>query len=205
MVAVMSSLGFDRFSVAGHDRGGYCSYRLALDHPERIERLAVLDIVPASEAWKRANDRFMLSWWHWAFLAQPAPLAETWIGRDPEWYFLRNKRRQEVSHPDALADYLRCYNNPDTIHAICEDYRANATIDRAEEEADYAAGKRITCPTLVLWGREDDLEDLYGDPLAVWRAWAPDVRGRGLDSGHFLAEEAPDAVSRELLSFFSDR
>ncbi len=201
MVSVMKSLGFDHFAVAGHDRGGYCAYRLALDYPDRIQRLAVLDIVPASEAWRRANRGFMLAWWHWAFLAQPAPLPERWIGSDPEWYLL-SRRSSEHWHPEAREDYLRCYLNPDTIHAICEDYRANATIDFEHEEQDRGR-RRIVCPVLVLWGRQDDLERFYGDPVAVWRDWADDVRGNGIDCGHYLAEEAPEETAEQLRRFFA--
>jgi haloacetate dehalogenase len=200
-VAVMRKFGFDRFSVAGHDRGAYCAYRLALDHADRIDRLAVLDIVPAGEAWRRADRRFMLDWWHWAFLAQSAPLPEQLIGRNPDAFYLR--RGTSVFAPDALAAYRRAFRNPETIHAMCEDYRANATYDRDLDEADRIAGRRIACPVLVLWGRQDDLERFYGDPLAIWQDWADDVRGRGLDCGHYLAEEAPSETYDELRAFLA--
>jgi len=202
MLALMRELGFERFAVVGHDRGGYVSYRLALDHPKRVTQLAVLDIVPAGEAWRRADDRFMLAWWHWAFMAQPAPLAETLFTANPDAYYFREKR--ERFHPEALADYLRAVHDPATVHAMCEDYRANATCDRAADDADQETGRWIACPLLVLWAERDDLGDLYGDPLAVWRGWADDVRGRGLDCGHYLAEEAPDEVYAELHSFFAE-
>jgi haloacetate dehalogenase len=201
-VEVMRRLGFERFSVAGHDRGAYCAYRLALDHPERVDRIAVLDIVPAGEAWRRADARFMLGWWHWAFLAQPAPLPERLIGSDPDGFYLRGDRGRLFA-PEALAEYRRSFSDPETIHAMCEDYRANATYDRAVDEADRAAGRRLACPVLVLWAGRDDLGALYGDPLAVWRAWADDVRGRALDCGHYLAEEAPDETFEELRAFFA--
>lgn len=200
MVAVMRQLGFERFSVAGHDRGGYCAYRLALDHPDRVERLAVLDIVPAGEAWRRANATFMLKWWHWAFMAQPAPLAERLLSADPDAYYFRSGR--EKFAPEALKEYLRAVHDPETRHAMCEDYRANATYDRAADEADMQAGRRIGCPVLILWGEQDDLEELYGDPLAIWRGWADDVRGRGLACGHHLPEEAPDETYSALHAFF---
>ncbi len=201
-VEVMRRLGFERFSVAGHDRGAYCAYRMALDHPERVDRLAVLDIVPAGEAWRLADARFMLRWWHWAFLAQPAPLPERLIGVDPDAFYLRGDRARTFA-PDALDEYRRAFSDPDTIHAMCEDYRANATYDRELDDADRVAGRRLACPVLALWGRRDDLEELYGDPLAVWRGWASDVRGRGLDCGHYLAEEAPAETFDELHSFFA--
>lgn len=201
-VALMERLGFERFSVAGHDRGARCAYRLALDHPERVAKLAVLDIVPTGEAWRRADRRFMLGWWHWAFLAQPASLPERLISADPGAYYYGGDR--SPFHPEALADYLRCVRDPETIHAMCEDYRAGASYDYEADEADRAAGRRIGCPLLVLWAGRDDLEGFYGDPLEVWRGWAGDVRGRGLDCGHYLAEEAPEETYAELRAFFAE-
>jgi haloacetate dehalogenase len=200
-VALMGALGFERFAVAGHDRGARVAYRLALDHPERVERLSVLDVIPTGETWRRADRRFMLSWWHWAFLAQPAPLPETLIAPDPAEYYFGGDR--SIFHPDALGDYLRCARAPETIHAMCEDYRAGATYDFELDEADRADGRRIACPVLVLWGARNDLEDLFGDPLAIWGDWADDVRGRALDSGHYLPEEAPDETYAELQAFFA--
>jgi haloacetate dehalogenase len=200
-LAVMEQLGFERFGVAGHDRGAYGAYRLALDHPRRVSRLAVLDIVPAGEAWYRADQIFMRAWWHWAFLAQPAPLPERLLTADPDAYYFR--KGADVIAPEALAAYRKAIANPETIHAMCEDYRANATLDRLHDEADRREGRTIACPLLVLWARHDDLEALYGDPLAIWREWAEDVRGRGLAGGHYLAEERPDDVYAELHAFFS--
>ena len=200
-VALMRELGFERFAVAGHDRGARVAYRLALDHPERVEKLAVLDVIPTGETWRRADRRFMLAWWHWAFLAQPAPLPETLIAADPDGYYFGGDR--SLFHPDALADYLRCARDPETIHGMCEDYRAGATFDFDLDEADRAAGRRIARPLLVLWGGRNDLEELFGDPLAIWRAWADDVRGRALDCGHYLAEEAPEETYAELRAFFA--
>jgi haloacetate dehalogenase len=200
-VALMRELGFERFAVAGHDRGARVAYRLALDHPERVEKLAVLDVIPTGETWRRADRRFMLAWWHWAFLAQPAPLPETLIAADPDGYYFGGDR--SLFHPDALADYLRCARDPETIHGMCEDYRAGATFDFDLDEADRAAGRRIARPLLALWGGRNDLEELFGDPLAIWRAWADDVRGRALDCGHYLAEEAPEETYAELRAFFA--
>jgi haloacetate dehalogenase len=202
-VALMAALGFDRFSVAGHDRGGRCAYRLALDHPDRILKLAVLDIVPTGEVWRRADRRVMLAWWHWAFLAQPAPLPERLIGANPDGYYFGGDRSR--FHPDALADYLRCARNPETIHAMCEDYRAGASCDFELDEADRAARRRIACPVLVLWAGRDDATKLFGDPLVIWRDWADDVSGRALDCGHYLAEEAPEETYSELRRFFGSR
>jgi haloacetate dehalogenase len=202
-VALMAALGFDRFSVAGHDRGGRCAYRLALDHPDRILKLAVLDIVPTGEVWRRADRRVMLAWWHWAFLAQRAPLPERLIGANPDGYYFGGDRSH--FHPDALADYLRCARNPETIHAMCEDYRAGASYDFELDEADRAAHQRIASPVLVLWAGRDDAKELFGDPLVIWRAWADDVSGRALDCGHYLAEEAPEETYSELRQFFGSR
>jgi haloacetate dehalogenase len=198
-VAVMRQLGFDRFFVAGHDRGGRCAYRLALDHPERVRKLAVLDIIPTGEAFRRTNMTFGLGFWHWFFLAQPAPLPERLIGCNPDNYYFRDGR--DKFHPEALADYLRCCHNPATIHAMCEDYRAGATIDYQLDEADRGA-KRIDCPVLVLWSKQGELEAWY-DVLAIWRDWANDVGGHAINSGHYLAEEAPDQTFAALHAFFA--
>jgi haloacetate dehalogenase len=193
-VAVMQRLGFERFAVAGHDRGGRVAYRLALDHPERVTRLATLDILPTYEHFARADMRFGLGYWHWFFLAQPYPLPESLIGADPERFFLGRPNRANVHAPEALDDYLRCYRDPATIHAACEDYRAAATYDYALDAADKRAGRRIAAPLLALWGARAQVGSWY-DVLAVWREWADDVRGGPIDAGHFLAEEAPDETS----------
>jgi haloacetate dehalogenase len=200
-VGLMRALGHERFDVAGHDRGARCAYRLALDHPERVERLAVLDVIPTGETWRRADRRFMLGWWHWAFLAQPAPLPERLIGADPDAYYFRGATH--IFATEALADYRRAVRDPETIHAMCEDYRAGATYDYELDEADRAAGRRISSRLLVLWGGRGDLGELCGDPLAVWRGWADDVSGRAVDCGHYLAEEAPEETYAELRAFFA--
>ena len=197
-LALMRQLGYEQFYVAGHDRGARCAYRLALDHPDRVRKLAVLDIIPTYEAFRRANMAFGLGYWHWFFLAQPAPLPEQMIGANPDNYYFRGTR--DLFSPEALADYLRCVHNPETIHAMCEDYRAGATIDYAIDEADWGR-RRINCPLLALWARRGQLEAWY-DVLAIWRDWATDVRGRAIDSGHYLAEEAPDETYAELAAFF---
>lgn len=198
-IAVMRHLGFERFFVAGHDRGGRCAYRMALDHPECVAKLAVLDIIPTSEAFRRADMKFGLGYWHWFFLAQPYDFPERLIGANPDNYYFPNTR--SLFAPEALAEYLRCVHNPATIHAMCEDYRAGATIDFALDEADCGV-RRIACPTLVLWGSKGALEAWY-DVLTIWRDWADDVQGRALDSGHYLAEEAPDETYTALRAFFA--
>jgi haloacetate dehalogenase len=211
-VAVMRQLGFERFAVAGHDRGGRCAYRLALDHPNNVMRLAVLDILPTSEHFRRADMRFGLGYWHWFFLAQPFDVPERMIGADPIGFFTRGWQRDESGTPippeyfaaEAVEDYLRCYADPRTVHGTCEDYRAGATFDYQLDEADRTAGHRISCPVLVLWAANGPLSRWY-DPLAIWRDWAEDVRGEVLDCGHYLPEEAPEETARALRSFFQDQ
>jgi haloacetate dehalogenase len=199
-VALMDRLGFARFAVAGHDRGGRVAYRLALDHPERVRKLAVLDIIPTGDAFRRADMAFGLGYWHWFFLAQPYDLPERLIAGDPDAFYLRGSA--DVFAPEALAEYRRCFHDPATIHAMCEDYRAGATIDTALDEEDRGR-RRIACPVLALWGRRGRLDAWY-DVLAIWRDWADDARGRALDCGHYLTEEAPDATYAELHAFFAD-
>jgi haloacetate dehalogenase len=198
-VEVMRRLGFEQFFLAGHDRGARCSYRLALDHPEQVRRLAVLDIIPTYESYRRTNMEFALRTWHWFFLAQPADFPERAISRAPEVFFER--RPTTYWTPEARAEYWRCYQNPETIRAICEDYRAGASIDFAMDQADLGV-RKIVCPMLVLWGTQS-WQTLGWDFLAIWRDWAADVRGRGLDAGHFLAEEAPEETYAELHAFFT--
>jgi haloacetate dehalogenase len=204
-IGLMSKLGYERFSVAGHDRGGRVGYRLALDHPDVVERLAILDIVPTGEAFSRGGREFGLSLYHWFFLAQPAPLPEKLIGADPDWFWRwHTTRGPDTSFFDseAVEDYLSCFRDPETIRGMCEDYRAGAGIDFDHDLADMEAGSKIQCPVLVLWGARAKLEEWY-DMLDVWRSWAADVRGRSLPCGHYLAEEAPAETSEELLAFFS--
>jgi haloacetate dehalogenase len=197
-VEVMRQLGFERFGVAGHDRGGRCAYRLALDHPEQVERLAVLDIVPTGDMWHRVDMEFGLVDWHWFFLAQPAPFPEEVIGSNPDAYYFHGDRSR--FDPEALEDYLSCVRNPETIRGMCEDYRAGATIDFELDEADRGRCS-IECPVLALWSGREELGRWF-DVVDVWRQWADDVRGRALDCGHFLAEEAPEETYEELRSFF---
>ena len=200
-LAVMKRLGFDRFHLAGHDRGGRVAYRLALDHPDSIRKLAILDILPTAEHFRRTDMRFALGYWHWFFLAQPYPLPEKLIGAEPEWFFRQRPGRRSVFTAEAEEDYVRCFKNPETIHAACEDYRAAATYDFALDEADRGR-KKIAAPLLVLWGARGSLPGWY-DVLAVWRDWAEDVRGGPIQGGHFFAEEAPDETYAALRAFFA--
>jgi haloacetate dehalogenase len=210
-VALMRTLGFEQFSVAGHDRGGRCAYRMALDFPGRVQRLAVLDILPTNEHFRRAEMRFGLAYWHWFFLAQPFDVPERIIGADPRGFFTRAWPRDASGvpqsppyfAPEAVEDYLSCYLNPATVHATCEDYRAGATFDFDLDEADRTSGKRLACPVLALWAARGALPKLY-DVLAIWRDWADDVRGCAVDSGHYLPEEAPDQTAGLLTSFFTE-
>jgi haloacetate dehalogenase len=201
-VEVMKHFGFERFALCGHDRGGRVGYRMALDHPGVVTKLAVLDIAPTWEAFSRADMAFGLGYWHWFFLAQPYDLPERMIGTDPTYFFLSREERSRIFAPEALDEYLRCFRDPRTVHAICEDYRAAATLDFAHDEADHRDGRRITCPVLALWGQKGFLEEWY-DVLDVWSGWAGDVRGRALQCGHYLPEEAPEETYAELQAFFT--
>ncbi len=207
LVAAMGAAGFERFAVAGHDRGGRVAYRMALDHPDVVTRLAVLDIVPTGEVWARADRRFALGYWHWPFLAQPAPLPERLILGDPDGYWDHHVARMGLRaapgrFPQRVLEAYRAQlRDPAAVEAICEDYRAGATID---VEID-AGGGTIACPTLALWGTRGALEGFYGDVAAVWRPWAADLQGRGIDASHFLVEDAPDEVAAELVAFFAAR
>jgi haloacetate dehalogenase len=201
-VEVMLALGFRRFALAGHDRGARVAHRLARDHTDRVERLAVLDISPTAAMYAKTDMAFATAYYHWFFLIQPYDLPERLIGADPA-YYLRKKlggwgSGLEHFDPRAYAEYERCFLDPATIHASCEDYRAAATVDLEHDAADAA---RLGCPVLVLWGAKGVVHLLF-DPLADWRAVARDVRGKSLQCGHYLAEEAPDETYAELAGFF---
>jgi len=196
---------YKRFAVAGHDRGGRVAYRMALDHPGCVTALAVLDIVPTAEVWARADDRLALVYWHWGFLAHPAPLPERLIAGDPGAYLEHHLRSiglgvESGRYPEeVMAAYRTQLSDAGAVEAICEDYRAGATIDRQLDEADR--GRPIECPVLVLWGTRGALGPLYGDVLEVWRGWARDPQGREVDASHFLVEDRPEEVASELTEF----
>src|SRR5262245_30092842 len=208
MIELMEALGFVHFRIAGHDRGGRVAYRLALDHGERLARIAVLDILPTHGYWQRMDRMSGLKIYHWLFLAQPHPLPERLIAGDPQFYVdytLANwTKSKSVKAFDAraLGHYRAALSDPTRIRAVCEDYRAGATIDYDHDAADRAAGKRIKVPLRVLWGA-GGLAPVGGTPLDQWRQWADDVRGAPIDSGHFLAEENPDATAAALAEFFA--
>jgi haloacetate dehalogenase len=203
-VALMRSLGHERFFLAGHDRGGRVAHRLAVDHPEAVERIAVLDIAPTLAMYEQTTEAFARAYWHWFFLILPAPVPEKMIGADP-LFLLRAKMGSGSAGlapfaPEAWAEYERCFT-PDMIHASCEDYRAAAAIDLEHDRADRAAGRRVRAPLLVLWGGNGVIERCF-KPLDEWRRVADDVRGSALPAGHYLAEEVPDLVFKELEAFF---
>jgi haloacetate dehalogenase len=205
-VAAMRSLGFDRFLLAGHDRGARVSHRLAADHPAAVEKVAVLDISPTLAMYEGTDMAYARAYWHWFFLIQKAPIPETMIGADPAFY-LRHKMgdgsaAMKPFAPEAWAEYERCFTG-EAIHATCEDYRAAATIDLEHDRADREAGRRIACPLLVLWGAHGVVERCF-HPLEDWRRVAADVRGRALPAGHYLPEEVPDLVAAEFESFFGE-
>jgi haloacetate dehalogenase len=200
-VAVMTTLGFDRFRVAGHDRGGRVAHRLLLDYPDRVIRAAVLDIIPTPEVFKRLNKLVATAYYHWFFLIQPRGLPETLIGGNPE-YYLRNIGSwggADAFAPEAFAEYLRCFSDPACIHATCEDYRAAASIDLEHHKSD--GDRKIICPLLVLWGEKGLIGRIY-DPIAIWQEYAVEVSGCAVPSGHFLPEEAPLETLDALLEFF---
>jgi haloacetate dehalogenase len=198
-VALMARFGFDRFHVAGHDRGGRVAYRLALDHPQAVAKVTVMDIIPTGEVWARADHRFALGYWHWPFLAQPAPFPERLIGANPEFFLFRGSRPAFMAD-DAYADYIACGREPEVIHAMCECYRAGAGYDRALDWADKAAGRRIAAPLQVLWGAKGAVAAWY-DVLGVWGEWAGDVQGEAIDCGHYLPEEKPAETLAALRDF----
>jgi haloacetate dehalogenase len=207
MVGVMAGLGHQTFFVAGHDRGGRVAYRLALDHPTRVLRLAVLDILPTWDVWQAMSAEAAFRSYHWLLLAQPAPLPERLVGQDPD-YYVRHLLDRWAGRPDALdplavAEYVQQFRRPSVIVAACEDYRAGATVDREDDHADRLAGSRINCPLLVLWGKRY-LAQRGAPPLDVWRKWARDVRDVAFDCGHFLAEEEPERCADELRMFFQN-
>lgn len=202
VVQLMVALGHERFAVAGHDRGSYVAYRAALDHPDRVAKLVVMDGVPVVEALERCDARFASMWWHWWFFGQTEKPAERVICADPEtWYNAWTSNGPDALGPENHADFLTAIRDPATVHAMLEDYRAGLGADRRADEADRAAGRTIDCPTLLLWSERDDLESIYGDPVEVWKPWCPGITGHGIDSSHHLAENAPRELVTALRTF----
>jgi haloacetate dehalogenase len=209
MIDVMERLGFPRFSVAGLDRGGRVAYRMALDHPGSVERLAVLDVLPTGTVWDRADARFALAYWPWSLLAQPEPFPERVLAAANEaivdsalggW-----GTPLSVFPSEVRTAYIQALQDPAHIHAICEEYRAAATLDRQHDETDRTAGQRIACPVLALWSAQGALDTWYDDaggPLAIWRSWGEDIEGHTIKAGHFFPEEAFQLTSEALSRFF---
>jgi haloacetate dehalogenase len=201
-VALMRQLGHERFAVVGHDRGAYTAFRTAMDHPESVSQLVVLDAVPILEALERCNEKFAKLWWHWFFFAQADKPEQAILANPDKWYNM--DRAKTLMSKEAFEDYYAAVHDPETIHAMIEDYRAGLGIDRTHDEADRAAGKQIVCPTLVGWSLQDDLEEIYGDVLAVWKSWVRDLQGFSINCGHHMAEEAPHELASQLLKFLQD-
>jgi haloacetate dehalogenase len=204
-IDLMRALGFSDFFVVGHDRGGRVAHRLAVDHPEAVRRVVLLDIAPTLAMYEQTTDEFARAYWHWFFLIQPAPMPERLIGADPEFYltwFLRRRTGPASPFaPEAFAEYLRCFRDPATIRGMCEDYRASATTDLEHDRADREAGRKVGCPLFALWGAEGVVARCF-DPLAEWRKVAVDVTGHALPCGHYIPEEVPELLMRELMAFF---
>jgi haloacetate dehalogenase len=204
-IEVMEHFGFKKFSVVGHDRGGRVGHRMALDYPDRITKLAVLDIVPTYDLLHRVTNEVATAFYHWFFLVQPSPFPETMIANNVEFYLkymmFRNMARSDMPAwmgDDAFSEYLRCFRDPATIHATCEDYRAGESIDMEHDEEDLK--RKITCPVLALWGKQGTVQR-YFDVLSVWRERAANVNGKPVNGRHFLPEESPDEVLSELRAF----
>jgi haloacetate dehalogenase len=203
-VEVMRSLGFDEFSVVGHDRGGRVAHRMALDHPAAVAKLAVLDIVPTRTMYTKVTREFAKAYYHWFFLLRPEPIPETLIGANPDFYLESHMGSRYAGltpfAPAALAEYRRCFRDPAAIHASCEDYRAAESIDLEHDEADI--DRKVSAPLLVLWGKHGTIARCF-QPLADWAERAESVRGRPLDCGHYIPEEAPAELLGELMEFLS--
>jgi haloacetate dehalogenase len=208
MIRMMEAQGFARFAVIGHDRGARVAYRMALDHVQCIERLAVLDVIPTSEVFRRADFRLALDFWPWSLLSQPAPLPERMIAGAEEAIVDDALRRwgstADAFPPEVRIAYIEALRDPESAHAICEEYRAAATIDRVQDAEDRAAGRLIQCPTLVLWSEGSALDGRYtgaGGPLAIWHDWSVDVSGRAIAGGHFFPEQNAEETATELHAF----
>lgn len=205
-IAVMRELGFERFFLCGHDRGGRVAHRLVMDHPEAVEKLMLLDIAPTLAMYEKTDRAFATAYFHWFFLIQPAPLPETLIDASPADYVTRTMGKRhaglDVFDTRAIAEYQRCLAQPGAAHALCEDYRASNTIDLEHDRADLDAGRRIGCPLRALWGRHGVIERCF-DPLAEWRTLAERVDGEALPCGHYIPEEAPDALLHHATEFFT--
>lgn len=205
-VTVMRELGFERFLLCGHDRGGRVAHRLVMDHPDRVDKLMLLDIAPTLAMYEQTDRTFATAYFHWFFLIQPSPLPETLIEASPNDYITRTMGGRHASldafDPAAIAEYQRCLAQPGAAHALCEDYRASNAIDLEHDRADREAGRRIACPVSVLWGKHGIIERCF-DPLTEWRAVAERVEGEALPCGHYIPEEAPEALLDRINRFMT--
>ena len=199
-VALMRHLGYQRFAVIGHERGSYTAFRTAMDHPETITHLGILDGVPILEALERCNAQFATKWWHWFFFGQLEKPEQVILADPDRWY----GGTAEAMGAEAYEDYQAAIHDPATVHGMVEDYRAGLGIDRTHDEVDRRESRRVECPTMILWSLRDDLELLYGDVLGVWEPWTTQQHGRGLDCGHHMAEEVPDELAREIIEFLRE-
>ena len=210
MIRLMRTLGHRHYSIMGHDRGARVAYRMAMELPGVVERLALLDIITTADQWSSANQKVRLKMFHWAFLAQPAPMPETLIGRDhADWVdgrFKRGTKSRSLAEidPAALAAYRAGFADPDRMHATCEDFRAGSGCDLADDEAARSAGTRIDCPTMLVWATDGPLVDV-ADPLALWQPWCRRVVGANIDCGHFIAEERPAELLAHVAPFLGAR
>jgi haloacetate dehalogenase len=200
VMLLMRTLSVPSFAVVGHDRGSYVAFRLAMDHPGVVTKLAVLDSVPIGDALARADASFAELWWHWFFFAQPE-LPERGILANPDTWYHAGPELEAAMGTANYADFKDAIHDPAVVRAMLEDYRAGLGIDRAHDESDRAVGRQLQCPTLVVWSTRDDMEQLYGNPLEVWQPWASTLRGRAVNSGHHLAEENPDGLAAALIEF----
>ena len=204
-VEVMQQLGFESFYLVGHDRGARVSHRLTLDYPQRVLKLAVLDIIPTHRMFQVVNKDMATSTYHWFFLIQPYDFPERVIGANPDYFlryrFERMENHQTIFPAEVLDEYARCFSDPKTIHATCEDYRAGASIDLVYDDEDFGVNK-VTCPLFALWS-EKGYMGRTNDVLAVWREYATDVRGQSLPCGHYIPEEMPDETYDILRAFLT--
>lgn len=205
LVEVMNNLGYQKFDLVGHDRGGRVSYRLALDHPDKVQRLAVFDVIPISEGWSHADAKFARTYWPWILLSQKSSLPERYLLGAPDAVFDDPFGRGSFG-PDIRGEYTETYRDPERVHAICEEYRAAASIDIEHDQKDLEASRKITCPMLHLWSAGGPLDTLYekeGGALGIWRKWAINVQGKAMKGGHFFPEENPTDTTESLKDFLS--
>jgi haloacetate dehalogenase len=200
VVRLLAHLGHERFAVVGHDRGAYVAFRAAMDHPGAVTHLVVVDAIPIGEALARTDAAFAAAWWHWFFFGVPDKPEHAILADPDAWY----RNTADAMGAENYGDYRRAIHDAGVVHSMLEDYRAGLGVDRAHDDADAAAGNKVPAPTLVLWAARDDLAELFGDPLAIWRRWTSTLEGGPIDAGHHIAEEAPAELARAIGSFIRD-